>query len=175
MNRTIRSLALTSAAALLPTLLAAGQGPEIPSWMSVDHDAKTVSISLVAGQTTANNNWNMNGLVGGEATIVVPVGYNVSIDFSNNDPTMMVHSVGIGQRSQVTEALFTDPAPVFPGAITPAAADPANATASGSSATIDFAATTAGDYALICYVPGHTLTGMWLGFRVSDDGSVGLE
>jgi 3-hydroxybutyryl-CoA dehydrogenase len=31
------------------------------------------------------------------------------------------------------------------------------------------------EIALICYVPGHTLTGMWIGFRVAADGTVGLQ
>jgi FtsP/CotA-like multicopper oxidase with cupredoxin domain len=170
-----RSLVITAAAVAIPSALSASQGPEIPSWMTVDHAAKTVSMSIVAGQTPANNNWNLNGFATGEATIVVPTGYAVEITYENADPTMMVHSIGVGQVSETTSAIFMDPAPVFEGAISSNPADPVNATKSGATETLSFVADAAGDYALICYVPGHTLTGMWIGFRVSDDGSVGLE
>jgi FtsP/CotA-like multicopper oxidase with cupredoxin domain len=174
-NTTLRSLVLTAAAIAIPVALSATEGPEIPSWMSVDHAAKTVSMTIASGQSPANNNWNYNGLSKGEASIVVPVGYAVEITYENADPTMMLHSIGVGQMSETMTALFTDPAPVFAGAMSSNAGDPANATKSGTSETINFVADTAGEYALICYVPGHTLTGMWIGFKVAADGSVGVE
>lgn len=171
----LRSLVLTATAILVPVAATASVAPELPSWMSVDHAAKTVSVSIVAGMDASNNHWNYNGLSKGDATIVVPVGYTVTVDWKNSDPTMMLHSIGVGQKSEVTMPMFTNPAPVFAGAISANAADPANATKSGEGQTITFVAETAGDYALICYVPGHTLTGMWIGFRVAADGTVGLE
>jgi len=175
MKKTTRTLLLSAIAALVPTAIAATDGPEVPAWMEVDNAAKTVKMTLVAGQTTANNNWNMNGFANGEATIVVPNGYSVEIVFQNNDPTMMVHSIGVGRVDEIQTPLFTNPTPVFAGAMSTAPADPVNATKSGATETLKFVANAAGDYALICYVPGHNLTGMWLGFRVSEDGAVGVE
>ncbi len=171
----LRTLLLTATAILVPVAASASEEPDLPSWMSVDHDAKTVSMTIVAGMDASNNNWNFNGLSKGDATIVVPVGYTVTIDWKNSDPTMMLHSIGVGQASEVTLPMFTDPQPVFAGAISANAGDPATATKSGDSESITFVADTAGDYALICYVPGHTLTGMWIGFRVAADGTVGLQ
>lgn len=172
---TIRALALVGIAAAVPIAASATDGPELPDWMSVDHAAKTVTMTIVAGMNPTNNNWNFNGLSKGESSIVVPVGYTIEIAYQNSDPTGMVHSIGVGQISETTAAMFTDPTPAFAGAISASPADPVNATASGASETISFVADAAGDYALICYVPGHTLTGMWIGFRVTDDGTVGVQ
>jgi uncharacterized cupredoxin-like copper-binding protein len=36
-------------------------------------------------------------------------------------------------------------------------------------------ATTAGNYAMVCYVPGHAALGMWLYFDVSADGEAGVR
>lgn len=174
-HSTLRSLVLTLTAAAVPVALAGSQGPELPEWMSVDHAGKKVSITVVAGMDMSNNGWNYNTVSKGAKSIVVPVGYAVEIEFTNSDPTGVVHSLGIGQTSEVTSPLFTNPTPVFAGAISANAADPVNATAAGTTETISFVADAAGDYAIICYVPGHTLTGMWMGFRVAEDGSVGVE
>ena len=53
---------------------------------------KTLDIS--AGSTDANNHWNFNGYFGGNATITVPEGYTVTINFTNNDP-LTTHSIGV--------------------------------------------------------------------------------
>lgn len=172
---TIRSLVLTATAAAVPAALSATESPEVPSWMSVDHASKTVTMTIVAGQTADNNYWNFNGITKGEATIVVPAGYTVEITYENADPTMIVHSFGIGSVSETSSPIFTDPTPAFEGAISSNPTDPVNATKSGASETIRFVADTPGEYALICYVPAHTLTGMWVGFRVAEDGSVGVD
>jgi len=172
---TLRRFALAVAAFAVPMSLSATEGPEIPAWMTVDHAAKTVSMTIVAGQSTVNNSWNFNGMIRGESAIVVPVGYAVEIIYENSDPNMIVHSVGVGQMSETTTALFMDPTPAFSGAISTSAGDPINATKSGASETLTFVADTAGEYALICYVPAHALTGMWIGFIVSEDGSAGIQ
>ena len=146
---------------------------EMPEWMSVDKAAKTVSIEIVAGKTDANNNWNFNGFVSGEATVVVPQGFTVEIVFKNNDPNM-VHSIGVGERMDAYPAMIENPKPAFDGAISSNPTDMLNATKSGASETLTFTADNAGDYALICYIPAHATTGMWIGFTVSADGQAGL-
>lgn len=171
----LRRLIAPAVALAIPMAVHASGEPEVPSWMTVDHAAKTVTMTVVAGQTTDNNNWNYNGMAHGQGTIVVPVGYQVSITFENNDPTMMVHSIGVGQTAETSLPMFTDPQPVFAGAMSSNPTDPMNATKNGESETITFVADAAGDYALICYTPGHALTGMWIGFNVSAEGEAGLD
>ncbi len=150
------------------------QNLTMPDWMAVDNDAKTVSIEVVAGKTNANNNWNFNGFVNGEASVVVPEGYTVTLTFKNNDPNM-VHSVGVGERLDAYPAMMENPAPVFAGAMSSNPTDMVNATKSGASETLHFTADKAGDYAFICYIPAHATTDMWMGFSVSAEGKAGLS
>lgn len=147
---------------------------ELPEWMSVDNDAKTVTLEIVAGKTDALNNWNFNGYVQGNATITVPEGYSVNLTFTNNDPNM-VHSIGVTELMEAYPAMFDNPTPVFEGAISSNATDMTNATATGKSEELTFKASKAGNYALVCLIPAHAITGMWIKFNVSADGSAGFS
>ena len=151
----------------------AQDGLEMPDWMTVDKAAKTVTLDIVAGKTDANNHWNFNGYARGEATIVVPEGFTVTLNFKNEDP-VMVHSIGVGQRMDAFPAMFENPSPVFAGAMSSNPTDMVNATKTGASETLTFVVDKAGDYALICFIPAHATTGMWIGFSVSSDGKAGL-
>lgn len=143
-------------------------------WFVVDEAAQTVTITLTAGATSANNYWNYNGLYGGAGEITVPEGYTVTINFANNDPAM-AHSVGVGERMASYPTNFSDPQPVFAGAMSSNATSMTQSTMPGQSETLTFTADQAGEYTLICYVSGHAATGMWLNFNVSSDGSYGAE
>lgn len=148
-----------------------GGGMTTPAWMTVDESAKTVTMEIEAGQTDANNRWNFNGLYAGEGSITVPQGYTVTIDFTNSDPTQP-HSLGIGESMDTYPATFQDPQPVFAGAVTSNANT--SGTPSNESETIEFTTDTAGDYAMICYVPGHAVAGMVIPFTVSAEGEAGV-
>ena len=41
-----------------------------------------------------------------------------------------------------------------------------DSTMNGETETITFTAGAAGEYALVCYVPGHATAGMWINFNV---------
>ncbi|MFQ6046059.1 MAG: sulfocyanin-like copper-binding protein [Gemmatimonadales bacterium] len=156
-----------------PSMSAAGAELTIPNWMTVDNEAKTVTLEILAGQTDANNHWNFNGYVNGGATVTVPEGYTVTIEFENRDPAM-AHSIGVDALTGNFPPMFDNPQPVFVGAISSNPTDAASATQPGQSETITFTASQAGSYSLVCYVPAHALSGMWIGFNVSSDGSVGV-
>ena len=145
----------------------------MPDWMRVDTAARTVTMDIVAGQTAANNNWNYNGHFNGDATITVPQGYQVTINFRNNDPAI-AHSLGIVDQVGSYPPQFQSPQPLFAGAMTSNPTDPINATKSGASETIRFTAATAGQYAMVCFVPAHATAGMWVRFNVSADGTAGV-
>lgn len=145
-----------------------------PGWMQVDNGARTVTLDITAGETDANNRWNFNGYANGNATVVVPQGYEVTVNFRNADPANP-HSLGIDSRTGNFPATFDSPAPVFEGAITPDAASMTDATQPNESATITFTASQAGSYSMVCYVPAHAVTGMWIGFEVSADGQAGVR
>lgn len=144
-------------------------------WISVDDAARTVRVTLVAGETDANNRWNFGGYANGEATVVVPVGYTVTVNFENRDP-VHYHSVGVLAKAASYPAVFEEATPVFDGAITSNATSMMEATApGGGTESITFVASEAGEYALVCPVPAHAVTGMWIGFEVSEAGDSGLR
>lgn len=148
-------------------------GSDTSDWFVVDEDAQSVTITLVAGQTSLSNHWNYNGLLRGDAEIRVPEGYEVTIEFSNDDPGMG-HSVGLGERQASYPGSFSSPQPVFEGAMSSNPTSMSDSTMPGESETLTFTAETAGEYGLICYVTGHASQGMALDFTVTDDGSHGV-
>jgi len=73
-------------------------------------------------------------------------------------------------------ATFSNPTPAFDGAISTNANSMTEATApGGGTETITFTASSAGDYALVCGIPAHAVTGMWIGFEVSASGESGVR
>ncbi len=144
-------------------------------WISVDDAARTVTVTLVAGETDANNRWNFNGYANGEPTVVVPVGYTVTVNFENRDPVHH-HSVGVLAKAASYPPVFDEATPVFEGAITSNATSMTEATApGGGTGSITFVASEAGEYALVCLLPANAVTGMWIGFEVSEGGDSGLR
>ena len=140
----------------------------MPSWFQVE--GNNVTMDIVAGATPDANHWNFNGATNGAMTITVPEGAQVTINFRNADPAM-AHSLGISAFT-ATPAAAPAAEPAFPGAIS---ADPTSMTAStltGESETIMFTASTAGEYVLTCYIPGHAISGMWVRFNVGGEAGV---
>jgi len=144
------------------------------TWFVVDEAAQTVTMTITAGATSANNYWNYNGLFGGAGEITVPEGYTVTIVFENRDPAM-AHSVGVGERAASYPTNFSDPQPVFAGAMSSNPTSMTQSTMPGQTETLTFVADRTGEFTLICYVSGHAATGMWVNFNVSSDGSYGAQ
>lgn len=171
------NLTRTAAAAAFTLFVGAGslsaQELTTPDWMQVDHDAQTVTMEIIAGTTDENRSWNFNGYYDGNAEIVVPEGYEITIDFVNEDPSNP-HSLGIGEPVEGMYPPDVDPTPVFEGAVTQGPTSKARATQSGASESITFTAATAGEYAMICYIQMHAAMGMWTYFTVSADGEAGI-
>jgi len=156
------------------TLPAPPEGPlAMPEWLTVDNDARTVHLTLIAGETNKNNHWNYNGATNGDLAITVPEGYTVTIDQVNRDPNM-AHSLGILDLP-ANFAMPPQPNPVFPGAISENPTSMMEATMPGETETVQFVAGQAGTYGLVCLIPGHAAVGMWLYFVVSADGQAGVQ
>lgn len=147
----------------------------VPDWMTVDEENQTVTLELVAAETDANmNGWNFNGFYDGNATVVVPEGYEVTVEFINEDQ-VNPHSVGIDEQVGDYPANFSEVTPAFEGAVSEGATQMGTATQPGQSETFSFTASEAGEYAMVCYVPAHANQGMWIHFNVSADGEAGLR
>ncbi len=146
----------------------------MPEWFQMDEANQTVHLTITAGLTDAKNYWNFNGATDGKMAITVPAGYSVTIDFVNNDPNM-AHSLGVVAAMSGTPSATPSPEPVFAGAVTSNPTSMMDGTMPGQSETIMFTADTAGEYSLLCFVPGHAATGMWIHFNVSSDGTAGVQ
>lgn len=172
---TSAAMAPPAATAGSTAVAAAPQGPmSVPSWMKVDKAKKTVTLDVHAGQTPDNNHWNFNGYDKGNATITVPEGYKVTINFTNDDASL-AHSIGVDSAYATFPPTFTNPQPIFSGAISSDPTDPGKATQPHKSQTVTFTASKAGNYTLNCFIPGHAMTGMWIHFNVSSDGQAGVQ
>ncbi len=146
-----------------------------PAWLDVDENGRTVTIDLTAGLTATNQLWNFNGFAGGEATLVVPEDFTVTINFDSLDPANS-HSVAVLPVSDSFPPTFRDPEPVFRGAMSADATSITEAqSADDPTQSFSFRASRAGRYALVCLVPAHAFTGMWIGFEVSASGASGLR
>jgi uncharacterized cupredoxin-like copper-binding protein len=133
----------------------------MPSWFRVDGNQVQMDVVAAASQ---GGQWTFNGGSNGNMTITVPEGAQVTINFRNDDASM-VHSIGVAEYAATPPAA---PAaePAFAGAISGNATSVTDATAAGASETITFTADRAGEYMLLCYVPGHGVAGMWVRFNV---------
>ena len=85
----------------------------------------------------------------------------------------MAHSLGIS-RELSNFAVPPQPTPVFEGAITQDPQSMVTATMPGETETITFVAGEAGNYSMVCYIPGHSAVGMWLYFTVSAESEAGV-
>ncbi len=165
------STAAMPVAAAVSVAPVAPTGPlTIPDWFHVDADAQTVHMTLTGGGTPP---WHYNDAQHGGQAITVPEGYTVTIDLINEDP-VMAHSLGISAETPPFAGVV-EPIAVFDGAMTENPGSMIDGTMPGETETVTFVAETAGNYTILCYITGHSLTGMWLYFNVSSDGSAGVQ
>lgn len=126
----------------------------------------TVRLEIEAGRTAGNSYLNFNGHAHGEATITIPAGVAVHLDFTNADPAG-AHSIGIDGRTGKLPLVIENPQPVFSGAISSNPTSFQGGTRSrGRSETLNSRAETPGHYSLICYMPGHAAPGQCIRLHV---------
>ena len=136
----------------------AGTGPAASpgadsGFVQYDPASKTVTFRLVAGP------FEFDGFTNGGATLTVPAGSNNVWNFEQNDGTP--HSAEIAAGTGPLPNSGGDPA--IPRAYT-------NKVVEGlpqfAKDVIRFTAPDSGTYRIICGVPGHALSGMWLWLKV---------
>jgi sulfocyanin len=126
-----------------------------PQWVQWDAGSKTANLTLVAAYDGTNGFFNFDGYATGHLTITVPLGAKVVVSFTNK--ASLPHSVVITPFTSHT--LPGNFPPAFPGASTPNPA--AGAAKVKVPQVFSFTASKAGQYAIVCGVPGHALGGMW--------------
>ena len=134
---------------------AATPSPAAPDSQYLQYDApsNTVTFRLVAGPFT------FNGFSAGGATLTVPPRSNNVINFEQNDGTP--HSTEIATGTGPIPNSGGDPA--IPRAYTNKVVE---GLPQGATDVIRFAAPDTGIYRIICGVPGHALSGMWIWYKV---------
>lgn len=140
---------------------------DVRAALRFDSATNTVTYPIVAGLTSNNSAWNFNGYADGEMTIVVPLNAKVVMPFSNLDGNVP-HSFGViaGTGSTADLAAAPDRQPALPGAITRRYV---TGLGSRDRDIVRFTANQAGEFLLVCGVPGHAPGGMWIRFVVSAD------
>jgi sulfocyanin len=137
-----------------------GQGQAQAAWYALDKAPKTLDLSIAS--ENGDDPMNFNGYSKGALKITVPVGWTVHVTYTNQQTVN--HSVGFvpwSQREspngQFTEAFkgSTGPSDKFQSGV------PQN-----QPYQFSFVADKAGQYALVCGVPGHAAGGMWDEFDV---------
>ena len=161
-RRTLTALALGGLLALStwPTLAtirvqARGRVAAEPQWVQWDAASKTAQVKIVAAYNGANGFFNFDGYNAGNLTVTVPIGARVVVSFTNK--------AGLPHSALVTpyaDRQLPGNFPLaFPGASTP------NPSAGAASVKVPqiftFTASKAGQYAIVCGVPGHAIGGMW--------------
>jgi len=126
---------------------------------------QTVYVQLSAALGSSNGGMNFNGGAGGAATITVPLGWKVRMKFLNLDA--IPHSAIVITNQQ--------PLPAIPQTAAFGAAYTRDLTGglfTDQTDDMNFKAAPAGKYLLVCGVPGHGPSGMWIWFVVSADAKV---
>lgn len=137
-----------------------------PEWFVADHTARTITLQVSATPVP----WTFNGISGATGEVVIPEGYTVTVNFTNND-TAMAHSLVVNARAATYPGSFTETAEAFPGAATSNPQSATESTLPGESETITFVASTAGEYVFLCQVAGHAVAGMYLNLTVVAGGT----
>jgi plastocyanin len=122
-------------------------------WVKYDAATHTATVRLVAGP------FNFNGYTNGGATLTVPPHSDNVINFVQNDGTP--HSAEIASGTGPIPNAGGNPA--IPRAYTNKVVE---GLPQGATDVMRFTAPDNGTYRIICGVPGHALSGMWIWYKV---------
>jgi uncharacterized cupredoxin-like copper-binding protein len=140
-----------------PSPSAASSTVTLDQWASYNSATKTFTLKLEAGYQDLNLGLNFDGEYKGQMVVTVPLGWTVTVNFSNQGS--INHSAAVVTASGTT--------PVFADASTP---DPMVGTVPGQAASFTFIAGQVGSYRIACLLPGHEGLGMWDSFVVASGG-----
>jgi sulfocyanin len=134
-----------------------------PRWLVYNAKARTATLTLIA---VYGGGFDFNGYGNGDMIVSVPAGTKVTVKFINKD-TADIHSAFFTPYANRYGPFLEDDAPAFKGASSP---DPIDGSLDGKTYTFTFTATPAGNYTIVCAVPGHAPSGMWDTFTVTKGG-----
>ncbi len=144
----------------------AGAQVAVNEFMTYDSAAKTVHLTLNAAWNNTMGGFNYNGGSMGRHTITFPQGWMVKVSFFNRDAIPHSAIVVLDQKP----IPMAPERPDLPRGYTAHLTDgiqPVTGTDEFS-----FRATKAGNYLIVCGVPGHAPSGMYIRVVVSADAKV---
>jgi sulfocyanin len=140
------------------------EGLTSSDFLRLSEKSKTVLLTVVAAYSSNNYGMNFNGFAYGNATYTIPAGWTVEVTFIN--PSPVPHSAIVLERDQVKKLQVSEPA--FKGA----AVVNHITGISTSKSQFQFVADEAGEYAIACGFPSHSLAGHWIALDVSASAKV---
>jgi hypothetical protein len=139
---------------ILGALLPSPNGTASPDpWLSYDAASNTVTFELIAGP------FAFNGYRDGGASLLVPPKATIVMNFVNKDGTP--HSAIVISGDGAIPNSPTDPA--IPRAYTNKVLE---GLAQEGKDVMRFPVPDSGTYRIVCGVPGHALSGMWIWLKV---------
>ncbi|HUE27020.1 MAG TPA: PQQ-binding-like beta-propeller repeat protein [Solirubrobacteraceae bacterium] len=132
---------------------------KVGPYVYVNPTSKRAVVQVVAAATSENSGFNFNGYSKGKANFVVPVGWTITLEFSNKSSTP--HSVAITGSLKLPLTPVIPAGGIAPVAIPGVATFAHGLTASAGTVAAGFSSNTPGHYYLVCGVPGHVQAGMW--------------
>src|SRR5919202_4895227 len=137
-------------------------------WLAANATTHTITLTLIAAYSNALSGFNFNGYGHGKMVISVPVGWHVTVIFSNK--SAVPHSALVTPYARKTS---TNGFPLaFSGARSP---HPARGIVAGQTQRFSFVAARVGTYALVCAVPGPAAAGMCDVLKVTRGGKAALR
>ena len=138
----------------------------VDAHVSFNPAARTVWLNLIAGLDGGNGSLNFNGGFEGAHTLVVPAGWRIELRFQNRDRELSHSAIVVKAIDPIP--MLAPPA-AFPNAFTLSLE---NGIIEGREDVVRFSADTEGRYAILCAVPGHGQSGMWMRLDVRRNATV---
>lgn len=138
----------------------------VDGYLSFNPAARTVWLNLIAGLDGGNGSLNFNGGFEGAHTLIVPAGWRVELRFQNRDRELSHSAIVV---KAVDPIPMLAPPPAFPNAFTLSLE---NGIVEGREDVVRFSADTEGRYAILCAVPGHGQSGMWMRLEVRRNAAI---
>ncbi len=148
--------------------LPSGAADPLPTWVSADSAAKTVTLELEmlpVGPGSAATA-TLNHYHHGNVQLVVPLGWTVKWTWVNRDSTQNHSLVVMAEREKLP---MEGGRPALENAMSRAVT---TGLKPGQRDLTSFTADQAGWYWMLCGVPGHAVRGEWIGLKV--DGEVAM-
>ncbi|MCP6729454.1 MULTISPECIES: sulfocyanin [Metallosphaera] len=128
---------------------------------------KTVVISLVA--LSSASTFNLNGTSFGQMTIYIPAGYNVEVEFTNQESLQHNLLLVMNNTATPNAADLASDGKILLYVGTTSSAYTLQGLSSGQTAVGVYGPMAPGTYWLACGISGHAESGMWVNLVVSQN------